>query len=311
MTRRHPAYPVRPLLRPGVQVCRRSDGDLQVGLDARLALVVPDTAEVRSVLDGLREGTAPPHPDLLSDRAARLCADLLDRGLVVDGDDLLAALGAAPDRRTRESVAALFADTGMDAGPLLRARARVPVTVSHDRAPRSARRCRELLAASGVGTASEAATGPVLHLSRSEVDRDLTDDWMRADRPHLVVALTDGIVRVGPFVVPGRTACLRCVDAHHTERDPRRSLVLHQYAAARAPRIGVPDPVPHDLMELALVWAVRDLVAWIDGRRPRCWSATVRVEPDLGLPVTPWPAHPGCGCAWGRLAGPSPADRAG
>ena len=124
---------------------------------------------------------------------------------------------------------------------------------------------------------------------------------MRADRPHLLVALVDGIVRVGPFVVPGRTACLRCIDAHHTERDPRRSLVLHQYAASRAPRIGVPDPVPHDLLDLALVWAVRDLVAWIDGRRPRCWSATVRVEPDLELAVTPWPATraaaaPGAGC---------------
>jgi len=306
MTRRHPAYPARPLLRPGVRVCRRSDGDLQIGLDARLALVVPDTTEVRSLLDGLREGTAPPHPDLLPGRVARLCADLLDRGLVVDGDDLLAALGAAPDRRARESVAALFADAGMAAGALLTARGRVPDTVSHDRAPRSARRCRELLGAAGVGQEGGQGAdgaGPVLHLARTEVDRDVTDAWMRSDRPHLLVALADGIVRVGPFVVPGQTACLRCIDAHHGERDPRRALVLHQYAESRAPHSGVPDPVPHDLLDLALVWAVRDLVAWIDGRRPRSWSATVQVDPALELAVTPWPAHPGCGCAWGRLAG--------
>ena len=307
MTRRHPAYPSRPLLRPGVQVCRRSDGDLQVGLDPRLALVVPDTAEVRSLLDGLREGTPPPHPDLLPTRVARLCVDLLDRGLVVDGDDLLAALGSAPDRRTRESVAALFAEAGMAAGPLLRARARVPVSVSHDRAPRSARRCRELLAAAGVGDDSGEGTGPVLHVARTEVDRDRTDAWMRADRPHLLLALGDGIVRIGPFVVPGATACLRCLDAHHGERDPRRSLVLHQYAAARGPRVGVPDPFPHDLLDLALVWAVRDLVAWIDGRRPRSWSATLQVDPALELALTPWPAHPSCGCAWGRLSAPGRA----
>jgi hypothetical protein len=305
MTRRHPAYPTRPLLRPGVQVCRRNDGDLQVGLDPRLALVVPDTPEVRSLLDGLREGTPPPHPDLLPPRLARLCADLLDRGLVVDGDDLLAALGAAPDRRTRESVAALFAEAGMAAGPLLRARGRIPVTVSHDRAPRSARRCRELLNAAGVPSADTDHAGPVLHVARTEVDRDLTDAWMRADRPHLLLALGDGIVRVGPFVVPGHTACLRCLDAHHGEQDPRRSLVLHQYAASRAPRVGVPDPIPHDLLDLALVWAVRDLVAWIDGRRPRSWSTTVQVDPALELARTPWPAHPGCGCAWGRLTAPS------
>ena len=301
MTGRHPAYPARPLLRPGVQVCRRSDGNLQIGLDPRLALVVPDTAEVRSLLDGLREGTAPPPPDRLPTRLARLCADLLDRGLVVDGDDLLAAVGAAPDRRTRESVAAFFAEAGMAAGPILRARARVPVTVTHDRAPRSARRCRELLAAAGVDEAPTGDHGAVLHVARTEVDRDLTDAWMRADRPHLLVALGDGIVRVGPFVVPGATACLRCLDAHQGERDARRSLVLHQYAAAR-PRVGVPDPVPHDLLDLALVWAVRDLVAWVDGRRPRSWSATMPVDPALELALTPWPAHPGCGCAWGRVS---------
>jgi len=147
----------------------------------------------------------------------------------------------------------------------------------------------------------------VLHVARTEVDRDLTDAWMRADRPHLLLALGDGIVRVGPFVVPGETACLRCLDAHQGERDPRRSLVLHQYAASRAPRAGVPDPVPHDLLDLAQVWAVRDLVAWIDGRRPRSWSATVQVDPALELAMTPWPAHPGCGCAWGRLSAPGRA----
>ena len=163
MTRRHPAYPARPLLRPGVQVAGAATATCRSASTRGWRWWCPTPRRSARVLDGLREGTAPPHPDLLSDRVARLCADLLDRGLVVDGDDLLAALGAAPDRRTRESVAALFADTGMAAGPLLRARARVPVTVSHDRAPRSARRCRELLAAAGVGTTSEAATGPVLH----------------------------------------------------------------------------------------------------------------------------------------------------
>lgn len=301
MSGSHPAYPARPLLRPGLRTCRRADGHLQLGLDPRLALVVPDTAEIRDLLAGLRDGVPPPAPGRLSPAAARLCADLLDRGLVVDGDALLAALGGAPDGRAREAVAAHFARTGTRAGALWAARARVPVTVSHDRAPRSARRCRDLLAAAGV---PEGPGGPVLHVARTEADRSLVDDWMRSDRPHLPVALADGIVRVGPFVVPGRTACVRCVDAHHTDRDPRRSLVLQQYAEARGPTPGVPDPVPHDLLDLALVWAVRDLVNWIDGRQPRTWSSTVEVDPGLELAVVRWPVHPGCGCGWGvRTAG--------
>lgn len=301
MSSPHPAYPSRPLLRPGAWVCRRTDGHLQVGLEQRIALVAPDTTEVRAVLDGLRAGSPPPHPSAASPAVARLCADLLDRGLVVDGDDLLGAVGAAPDRRTAECVAATFAEAGTAAGDLLRARAEVPVRVTHDRAPRSAARCRALLAESGL---ADGDGGPVLHVARTEPDRALTDGWMREDRPHLLVTLVDGVVRVGPFVVPGRTACVRCVDAHHTDVDPRRSLVLQQYAETAAPRVGFPDPVPHDLLELALAWAVRDLVNWVDGRRPRSWSATVHVDPALELPVTPWPVHPGCGCSWGaRVAG--------
>ena len=253
------------------------------------------------MLDGLREGTPPPHPDLLPARVARLCVDLLDRGLVVDGDDLLAALGAAPDRRTRESVAALFAEAGMAAGPLLRARARVPVTVSHDRAPRSARRCRELLTAAGVGEASAEGAGPILHVARTEVDRDLTDAWMRADRPHLLLALGDGIVRVGPFVVPGTTACLRCLDAHHTDVDPAWPLLVRQYAAACSHDRddGAPEPLDPLLAALAVGWAARDLAAYVDGHRPSTWSSTLTLHAGVdGLESQAWLRHPGCSCTW-------------
>ncbi len=38
--------------------------------------------------------------------------------------------------------------------------------------------------------------------------------------PHLMVRLTEGDAVVGPFVVPGRTACLRCLDAHHADGRP-------------------------------------------------------------------------------------------
>ena len=79
MSRPHPAYPSRPLLRPGAWVCRRADGHLQVGLEQRIALVAPDTAAVRAVLDGLRAGSPPLHPSSLPPAVARFCVDLLDR----------------------------------------------------------------------------------------------------------------------------------------------------------------------------------------------------------------------------------------
>ncbi len=51
------------------------------------------------------------------------------------------------------------------------------------------------------------------------------DRLVQADRPHLLVTAVAGRVRVGPCVVPGLTACLRCVDAHLADRDPRHPLV--------------------------------------------------------------------------------------
>ena len=41
---------------------------------------------------------------------------------------------------------------------------------------------------------------------------------------------------IGPFVVPGETACLRCVDAHCTDADPSWPLLVRQYAAASSRR---------------------------------------------------------------------------
>ena len=45
-----------------------------------------------------------------------------------------------------------------------------------------------------------------------EFDRTLLDDLVRDGVPHHVVRVVEGAPVVGPFVLPGETACLRCVD---------------------------------------------------------------------------------------------------
>ena len=293
---RHPGFPARPLLRPGVRVCRRADGVLQIGLDRSLAVVAADTAEVHAVLDGLRNGVPPAAPPELSASVARLCADLLDRSLVVDGDLWLDAIGSASTDLARAGLSAAIAESGLEARRVLDRRRGVGVAVEGEGLPEAVGRARELLAGSGTGSGRDV----VLLIGGADPDRSLVDDWVRADLPHLFLTATEGVVRVGPFVVPGRTACLRCIDAHHTEHDPRRALVLQQYAEATQPRDGLPEPVPADLLDVAVGYAVRDLVNWIDGLRPATWSATVRIDGRLELARTPWPRHPGCGCSWGQ-----------
>ena len=97
---------------------------------------------------------------------------------------------------------------------------------------------------------------------------------MRDDLPHLVVRDHGPALTVGPFVAPGLTACLRCVDAHLGDADPRRALVVEQVATQPPLAPVATDPA---LRAVALSLAVRDLVTFAEGGRPTTWSATYEV----------------------------------
>lgn len=299
-TRRHPGFPARPLLRPGLRICRREDGHLQIGLAAHLAVVAPDSESVRNLLSDLRNGVPPGPTCELSPVVLHLCADLLDRGLVVDADDFFTSIKERRHQESRESLSAFFADHGAVSRRLLEQRRQTVVHVEHRGLPRAGRRLGSLLEAGGVGTAAEGPPHVAVLVTRGETDRDRLDDWVREDLPHLLVNSSEGVVRVGPFVVPGATACLRCVDSHHADADPRRPLIIQQYAAPEAPRDGLPEPIHHDLLDMAVLWASRDLLNWIDGNRPTTWSATITLDPTLELRRSDWAQHPACGCGWGR-----------
>lgn len=162
------------------------------------------------------------------------------------------------------------------------------------------------VALSGSGAAGDAAArllreagceldpaGPVaLLVVAGEVPRPDVDAEVRAGRPHLPVGAGPHGWTVGPFVVPGRTACLRCVDAHRAEHDPRRALVVEQLAGRQA---APPDPT---LAALAAAWAVRDALTFLGGGEPATWSATVEIGQDLPPRRRTWARHPHCGCSW-------------
>lgn len=252
-------------LRPGIRVARRGDGHLQVGLHVDERALLPDTDAVRRLLRDLGHGVRPATlpPDLLPTLDA-----LRSRGLV-----------AAPH------------ESGLR-GRLLGS-ARVGV-VAPDPARAAAVR---MLAIAGLQLSGRRGSPTVvLHVSTgAELRRSTLDRAMREGRPHLPLTSIGGRTRLGPLVAPGLTACVRCVDEHLTDRDPRHPLVLEQLHA--------PDPrddVPPEDLQLALAWAVRDLICWIEGRRPVTWSATVDLGAD-GPRVHSWDRHPRCGCAWGDL----------
>ncbi|GAB2884507.1 hypothetical protein GCM10027026_39890 [Myroides odoratimimus subsp. xuanwuensis] len=282
------------MLAPGVLLTRRDRHHLQVGLDPERRVVVADVPEVRGCLEALREGR---HPDPHSHVAIACCRALLDAGLVVDGDALLSTLPSDPLRR--RAVAALFTESGADAPRVLHRRATTWVRLQ---APQPWRdeisRLLELAGLSVAPPRGRATAAPMAELlmTLGEPQRERLDAWHHDGRAHLLVALVEGQVRVGPFVLPGRTACLRCLDAHQRDRDSAHALVLEQYVAAR--EAAVPEPADPSLVSLAVAWAARDLLTWVDGGRPSTWSASVLVTPALHLEPQRWLRHPRCGCSW-------------
>jgi hypothetical protein len=299
----HPGFPRRPLLRPGVLWCRRSGDQLQVGLADDLMVVVSDHPEVRALLTGLEQGIAPPDPLRLTPEARRACSLLLERQLVVDADVWCRQLGAdtAAYGEARSSV---VAEAGLTAAAVFRVRAELRVAIDSHGLPQAHDRLVHLLNAAGLAVVTGGEPDLVVLLRRGELSRSSSDELMRAGRRHVVLTVSEGRVRLGPFVHPSLTACVRCIDAHHHERDPRREVVVQQYADARGVEAsGLPAPVPVDLLDVAVGLLARDLTGWADGTRPATWSRTIDIDPALDLPRTLWRRHPACGCSWtGALA---------
>lgn len=147
-----------------------------------------------------------------------------------------------------------------------------------------------MLESAGVRLDPEAPT--VVVASIGEPERDLLDPLVRDGVPHLVARIVDGAVLLGPFVVPGRDACLRCLDAQMSETDPTWP---HLLAGHHAPH----GTVPAALLGLMAHWVAAELIAVAHGRVPATRGATLRLPIALaGLEITRWQPHPECGCGW-------------
>jgi hypothetical protein len=253
-----------PHLAPGLRVVRRGLDQVQVGLYDGRRVLLPRTESVEAAITMLLEHRAPTEDDPAS---ATVVGHLDRHGLVVWE-------AMKPPRRT----VAVLGGLG---------------TAVPDLA--------DLLGPSGVRVTSSVETADVVVvLSEGELDRSRLDPLVRGRTTHLVVRLVDGGAVLGPFVVPGTTPCLRCLDAHLSVRDPDHVVVTARYVRATArPRAdGVPDLDPA-LASLAVSWAARDVVAHLRGREPSTWARTVVLSPTpTHRREEDWTLHPRCGCCW-------------
>lgn len=259
------------LLRPGVHAVRRDDEHWQVGLDPDHTMLVRDAPGVREIIEALNRrvplGPAPLAYQVLTELAAR--------GLLI----------SCRPERTPGHVVVRVVSLGLDLSELIDLLRADGVEVIVEPTP-SAELTASLEAAGVVHV-----VGSIAPLPRGALDSCLADGT-----PHLPISGTGrpGRLRIGPFVDPGVTACLRCVDAHESARDPRRPLILEQLSALPV------APLPTSTRLLTAAWVAHDLGAVRRGERPSTWSTTVELGGRVPV-IRQWSRHPHCGCSWDQL----------
>lgn len=299
-------------LAPDIRVLTRGAGTVQVGLEPPRSVLVhdapPGAVEVLRALDGhaslaatVRSGGGPqeswlpmlnglvrlglvvpgtptvtPPPHLVSVRAAlvhRHGSDLADRLLPRRSDAMVVVAGAG-------EVGAMTAELLAASG----------VGEVHLRPPRRGRRGSRSLVRSD-DPAPQLPPAIVVLTDENARNRVMTAGLTVDLIPHLAVSAGVARAVVGPLVLPGRSACLTCLDRIRKDLDPDWSAVTD------TTRTDDPRPSPL-LVAAAAMLAAEQALDHLDGvERPRAVDATL--EWSAGTQAArrrSWYQHPDCGC---------------
>jgi hypothetical protein len=310
---------MRPAIKPGLLAVWRNRDTVQIGIDPRRAIALTGMRGA-AVLLGLLDGSRDLAQVLATACELGISAEAADRviALLVAGGALhdfpaSAYRAMGPGLRTRlapELATAALAHGDGDGGARVLAR-RQGACVRVEGMSRVGLCVASLLTASGIGMVvctgwppgSGAATGdpagaarrPDLVIFADIYRRELPELLRREGVPHLAAAASEAIGVVGPLVLPGGTACLRCLDLTRAERDPAWPLILAQLTGGGA------DPPACDTVLAVAVAAqtAAQALAFID--RPMAPSAVTNGTLELVLPDwrwrrRTWMPHDRCGC---------------
>jgi hypothetical protein len=313
---------MRPALKPGLIAVWRNRDTVQIGIDPRRAIALTGMRGA-AVLLGLLDGSRDLAQILAAAGDAGISAEAADRVitlLAVGGalhDFPVTAYRAMPQGlRTRlapELATAALAHGDADGGARILAR-RQGACVRVEGMSRVGLCVASFLTASGIGMVISAGPPPAvlsppagmagpapasrhpdLVILADIHRRELPEILRRGGVPHLAAAASEAIGVVGPLVLPGRTACLRCLDLTRAERDPAWPLILAQLTGGGA------DPPACDTVLAAAVatQAAAQALAFVD--RPASASAVTNGTLELVLPDwqwrrRTWAQHDRCGC---------------
>jgi len=145
---------------------------------------------------------------------------------------------------------------------------------------------------------------PDLVLLTDRGTSEAADDLLRLGIAHLPVQVLDATAWVGPLVLPGHTACLRCVDAHRRDRDPAWPAVAAQLAVLPpGGDPGVDGALAAAAAAHAALAALDHLDATALGGHAELAGAGLVLRLPGGAPRRlAWKPHGACGCQWDRGA---------
>lgn len=140
----------------------------------------------------------------------------------------------------------------------------------------------------GVSVADDAASAQLVvvvahFLARPEWYQPL----MSGDVPHLAIICDDQQVRLSPLVVPGRTACLFCLELHHRDQSDAWPTLSVQLLRRRAASASGP------LLVSAVAELATQLFEMSAGQFHLDRHQTIRVKERISESVVP---HPRCAC---------------
>jgi hypothetical protein len=131
-----------------------------------------------------------------------------------------------------------------------------------------------------------------------------TVSLLRDGIAHLFVSIHEDVAVIGPLVLPGRSACLRCLDLTRTDRDPHWPAIAAQLAypnhlgqTSRPGPSGGAVPCDVVLAHLSAGLAAREALSCIDQTRPTTVNGTLELH-EWRIRRRSWRPHPACGCTW-------------
>jgi len=324
---------MRPAIKSGLLPVWRDRDTLQIGIDPRRAIALSGMGEaalIVGLLDGSRDRdqviAAAAGNGIPTSVTERVLA-LLAAGGALD-DFPASTLRALPSslriRLEPELATTSLARRDGDGGARAIARRRAAVVWIEGDRP-IGRAVARILSASGIGrirtrrlpaddlasSARQPAARDSARQQRQVAALPFRPDLVvlvgnrTADRPaqlardritHLAVMASEAIGVVGPLVVPGKTACLRCLDYVRAGNDPAWPLILAQIRSRRA------EPAACDAVLTAAVAAQTAAQALSAIETAPVASAAANGTLELVLPDwrwrrRTWPPHPACPCA--------------